>query len=299
MLSPEELTSLFGSWQLHLRAERKSPQTIKAYGDGVRLFLAWCQRTATPPALDRRTVTAFTADLLDGGAEPATARSRQLALKRFSAWLAAEEEIGHDDLLGVKPPKLDSKIVESLDGDQLAALIKACAGKDFRDRRDEAIVRLMAESAVRSEELLSMTLPDTDLGRGEAIVRRGKGGKGRRVPFGPRTSAALDRYLRLRRAHRLASTPVVWLGDRGKEFGYHALRDTLRYRAELAGIAGFHPHLLRHTAAARWLDAGGSEGGLMAVAGWSRRDMIDRYTRATSERRAADESRRLGLGEAF
>lgn len=35
----------------------------------------------------------------------------------------------------------------------------------------------------------------------------------------------------------------------------------------------------------------------MAVPGWGRRDMIDRYTRATSERRAADEARRLGLGD--
>jgi hypothetical protein len=35
----------------------------------------------------------------------------------------------------------------------------------------------------------------------------------------------------------------------------------------------------------------------MAVAAWSRRDMIDRYTRATSEARAADEARRLGLGD--
>jgi len=34
---------LLGSWELHLRAERKSPQTVKAYGDGVRRFLAWCQ----------------------------------------------------------------------------------------------------------------------------------------------------------------------------------------------------------------------------------------------------------------
>lgn len=60
---------------------------------------------------------------------------------------------------------------------------------------------------------------------------------------------------------------------------------------------GFHPHVLRHTAASRWLAAGGTEGGLMAVAGWSRRDMIDRYTKATAEQRAADEARGLRLGE--
>jgi hypothetical protein len=35
----------------------------------------------------------------------------------------------------------------------------------------------------------------------------------------------------------------------------------------------------------------------MAVAGWSRREMIDRYTRVTTERRAHEEARRLSLGE--
>ena len=65
-----------------------------------------------------------------------------------------------------------------------------------------------------------MTLDDIDLGRGSAVVRRGKGGKGRRIPIGPRTSAAIDRYLRQRRNHLLASTPALWLGDRGKGFSY-------------------------------------------------------------------------------
>src|SRR5690606_36012910 len=106
----------------------------------------------TPAALNRRTVAAFVAHLLDSGAEASTARSRQLAVRRFSAWLAAEGEIDRDDLVGMKPPRLDTKVVESLTGDQVAALVKACAGKGFRDRRDEAIVRLMVETGTRSEE---------------------------------------------------------------------------------------------------------------------------------------------------
>lgn len=297
MRTTPELRGLYPSWIIHLKAERKSAQTLKSYGDGVRLWLDWAERSAIRQPLSRREVSRWIAELLDGGAEAATARSRQLAVRRFSAWLAAEDEIDTDPLLGIQPPKLDTKVVESLTDDQLAAMIKACAGKEFRDRRDEAIVRLMVETALRSEELLSMTLPDTDLARGVAVVRRGKGGKGRTVPFGPKTTAALDRYIRMRRNHRLAGTAALWLGDRSKEFGYYGLRETLRWRAQMAGVAGFHPHLLRHTAAARWLDAGGSEGGLMAVAGWTRREMLDRYTRATSERRAADEARRLGLGD--
>jgi site-specific recombinase XerD len=289
---------LLTSWELALRAERKSPQTVKAYGDGVRRFLAWCDANDRPAVLDRPTVAAFITDLLDLGAEPSTARSRQLALKRFSAWLVEEDELPRDELVGTKPVKLDSKIYEPLTDDQVKAMIAACSGLDqFRDRRDEALIRLMVETGCRAGEVAVMKLSDLNLPTGIAIVRRGKGGRGRSVPFGAQTTRAIDRYVRARRGHRLASTDALWLGDRGKAFSYDALHKTLGMRATMAGVPGFHPHLLRHTAAHRWLAAGGSEGGLMAVAGWTRPDMLQRYTRARAGERAAEEARKLNLGD--
>jgi site-specific recombinase XerD len=295
-MDTDDLLGLLDSYLLHLRAERKSAQTIKTYGDGVRAYLRWA---GDNPAglLTRPSVEEFTASLLDGGAEPATARSRQLAVRRFSAWLAVEGEIERDELSSLAPPKLDAKAIHPLTDEQLRALIGACKGPELRDKRDEAIVRFMAETGARAGEVLALQLADVDLVAGAALIRRGKGGKARRVPFGPRTGAAIDRYLRARRKHRLAATAALWLGDRGKEFAYHGLRDSLLHRAQRAGIADFHPHLLRHTAAHRWLAAGGSEGGLMAVAGWTRADMLLRYTRARAEQRAADEARRLSLGD--
>lgn len=288
---------LIDSWVVHLRAERKSPQTIKSYLAGVRGLLAWCESHERPFVLDRDTLAGYVADLLDDGAEAATARARQLGVRRFSDWLAEEAEIPRDELIGVKPPKLDKKVVESLTEAQIGALIKSCSGKEFRDRRDEAIVRLMVEVPTRAGEIVAMELPDLNLTAAKVIIRRGKGGKGRPISFGPRTAAAIDRYMRMRKTHRLADTPALWLGERGKGFTYDGLYRTLTWRASLAGIPNFHPHILRHTASARWLAAGGSEGGLMAVAGWSSRDMIDRYTKATAAERAAEEARRLNLGD--
>ena len=293
-----DLRALLDSFLLHLRGERKSPQTVKTYGDGVRAFLTWCE--ANPNGgwdLTPGTVNTWVASLLDAGAQAATARSRQLAVRRFSAWLAEEGEIDADLLTRMSPPKLDAKAIHPLTDDQLVALLAACKGPDLRDKRDEAIIRLMTETGTRAGEILALSVADVDLAAGVAVITKGKGGKARRVPFGPRTGAAVDRYLRARRRHRLASTPVLWLGQGGKEFGYHALRDTLRYRAERAGIGALNPHLLRHTAAHRWLAAGGSEGGLMAVAGWTRPDMLLRYTKARAEQRAADEARKLNLGD--
>jgi integrase/recombinase XerD len=291
------LALLLSSWELSLRAERKSAQTVKVYGDGVRRFLAWTKASNCPAVLDRPTVTGFIADLLEQGAEPATARSRLLALRRFSTWLVEEDEAAGDHLTGMRPPKLDVKVVDPLSDIELKALITACSGPALMDRRDEAIVRLMLETGARAGEVVGLAVADIDLSRGTAVVRRGKGGTGRVVPFGPHTGRALDRYLRLRRGHRLSASPELWLGDRGKEFSYDGLYKALKARAGVAGITGFRPHRLRHTAAQRWLAAGGSEGGLMAVAGWTRPDMLLRYTKARASERAATEARALNLGD--
>jgi site-specific recombinase XerD len=288
-----DLAVLLPSWILALRAERKSPHTVASYGNGVRALLAWCAREGVPAILDRPTLQAFTAATLEAGLEATTATARHLACRRYSAWLAEEGEIPADEIAHLRAPKLDAKVVEPLTEDQLRALIRACVGKTLRDRRDEAIVRLMAETGARAGEIAVMDVTDVDLPAGTAVIRRGKGGKGRLVPFGPQTARAIDRYLRLRRAHRLADSPALWLGDRGKPFGYDGLYKSILHRAERAGIDGMYPHRLRHTFADRWLSADGSEGALMTVAGWS---PLLPYTRARAAARPP-EARRLNLGD--
>jgi site-specific recombinase XerD len=288
---------LLRQWQRALKAERKSPGTIETYSHGVLAFLRWCRATGTEPVLTRTHAQDFVASLLDAGAQGATAHARLKGLRRFSAWLADEGELDTDPLAGMRLPKVDTKVVEALTDDQLKLLLKACAGKDLADRRDEALVRLMIDTGARAGEVVALGTADLDLDRGLVHIRRGKGGKGRIVPIGAATSVSLDRYLRLRRNHALAGTEALWLGQRGKSFGYAGLYDALRARAATAGIDGFHIHLLRHTFATRWKAAQGSDDGLMAIAGWSSRAMIDRYAGAAAAQRAADESRRLGLGE--
>jgi len=210
-----------------------------------------------------------------------------------------EGEQDTDPLAGLKAPKLDKPVTEPLTDADLRKLIAACKGTDLRDRRDDAILKLMFTSGARAGEVVAMGVSDLHLREDPpcAVIRRGKGGKGRVVPLAIEAAEAIDRYLRARKSHRLAGTDALWLGDRGKEFSYDALHKSLKARADAAGIAGFHPHLLRHTAAHRWLAKGGSESGLMAVAGWTRPDMLIRYTRAQASQRAAEEAQRLNLGE--
>jgi integrase/recombinase XerD len=124
--------------------------------------------------------------LLDKGNQPATARTRQLAVRRFTSWLSEEGELEPDPFLGVKAPKLDTKVTEPLTHDELRLLLRACTppkgstpAEMMRHRRDEAILRLMMESGARAGEVVALELDDVDAGAGTATIRRGKGGKGR------------------------------------------------------------------------------------------------------------------------
>jgi site-specific recombinase XerD len=290
-------------WQTALRAENKAPGTIFIYADGATRYLTWCTDGDLLP-MSRAALNSWIAGLLDDGSSPGTARIRQLAVRRFASWLTAGGEIHADPFPGVKAPRYEPPLVEPLTEAELRALIATCAVPDdharpddtLNDRRDEAIIRLMFETAIRSGELVDLQLDDLDLVARQITIRRGKGGRGRVIPIGQATTDALLVYLDVRERHPLAATADLWLGSRGKQFGREGLSRSLRRRAQRAGVEGFRPHRLRHTAAHRWLAAGGSESGLMAIAGWTRTDMLVRYTRARASQRAADEARRLNLG---
>jgi integrase/recombinase XerD len=292
------LADMADTWYVVLEAEGKSAQTIRAYRAGVEGFIAWyAGQGGAEPVLDRPAVAAYVADLLRSGQSAGTARLRVAALRLFSQWLAEEDPHHRDQLAKYKPPKDKEPEVDGLSDAQLEALIRACRGTRFADRRDEALVRLMAETGVRIGGAMGMKVADLDMVERTARVVL-KGGRPHTVgPLSAKTVLALKRYLAMRRSHRLAHTPALWLGEQSRPFGYQGAARALGIRAARAVIAGFHPHRLRHTSASRWLDAGGSEGGLMQQMGWRDRSMLDRYVRDTAARRAREEAARLNLGD--
>ena len=110
------------------------------------------------------------------------ARIRQQAVRRFAAWLTAGGELHADPFPGVKAPRVEPPLVEPLTDAELRALIRTCAvpdadlpvGKALHHRRDEAIIRLMFETAIRSGELINLQLADVDLVARLVTIHRGK-----------------------------------------------------------------------------------------------------------------------------
>jgi integrase len=250
-------------------------------------------------------VAEFVLDLREGGASSATVANRFATLQMFSKFLHSVGELPVDELAGLSKPKIDDVMVDPLTRDEIVAMIRACQPakgarrtytQEFTDRRDEAVIRFMAEATARAREVTGMKVATTKVLEGTAMLF-GKGSRERMVPFSPYTAVAIDNYLRVRRRHKHAASAYLWLGVGRPRWDYPGLYYALRGRAEAAGVEGFHPHRLRHTAADGWLEAGGSEGGLMTVAGWKDHEMLRRYTRRRAAIRAIDEARKLNLGD--
>jgi site-specific recombinase XerD len=287
------LLALNTSFRLTLEQEDKSPRTVEAYTDAVRLLAAYCQATGQPllaRELTRDHIRAFIVDQLAHW-KPATAHQRYRSLHAFFHWATEEGELPASPMDGMKPPQLREQPVGVVRAEHLAQLLRTCEGRDFTSRRDTAIILLLVDTGMRRAECVGIKLDDVDLEQ-KLVWVLGKGRRPRALPLGRKTAQALDRYLRAREDHRLAYLPHLWLGRNG-HMTASGIYQVVRDRARAAGLAHMHPHQLRHAFATAWLAEGGNENELMLVAGWKSRVMIDRYTKATAAERARASHARL------
>ena len=286
------------SFEIHLRSEKKADKTRRTYLDATTRLAGWLVNRE-PVVDDWSAVTTddlkrYMIHLLeDTGYSAGYANNQFRAIQQFWKWYAREEQVPNP-LVGMSPPDPDAKVVPVIENDQLATLIKdAESRRDFESRRDSALLRLFASSGARLAEIANL-----EVDRVEVLARRalvvGKGNRERWIKFDAKAAQALDRYLRIRAKHKAVTkfgVTALWIGVR-REQGMtpSGVYQVIERRARRLGFK-IHPHMFRHNFSHRWLDAGGAEGDLMELNGWTSPQMLRRYgasARAARAQRAYD-----------
>jgi site-specific recombinase XerD len=288
-----EIRRLVDSFEIALAARNVSDRTVKTYLDAVGLFAAFLERSGMPTRLDaitREHVEAFIAEELKR-VSATSVHIRYRGLQQFFKWATEDGEIAVSPMVNMSPPIVPEQPVPVISTEQLAALVKACSGTTFSDRRDLAIIRMFIDTGCRRLELTKLTIDDIDLRLRQATVT-GKGRRTRTVAFGHKCAQALDRYLRARTGHRDAHLSALWLGLAGP-LTDNGIAQIVRKRATDAGIdERINLHRFRHTFAHDRMADGVEGENLMALAGWRSRSMLSRYGSSVAAERALEDAHR-------
>ena len=150
--------------------------------------------------ITREHVEAWLADLHER-LSPATVARHYRNLQQLWGWLLDDGEIVRSPVERMRPPSVPEQPVPLISEADLVALLAACKGNTFENRRDTAILRLLIDTGMRLAELTGLGVDDLDFDADVAHVL-GKGRRARAVPFGNKTGDALRRYLRARAGTR-------------------------------------------------------------------------------------------------
>ncbi len=204
------IRNLFAGFLLSCQTEGKSQRTIDWYTDMVGRFFNFLEKRGFP--LDSRSVTkqhiqAYILHLQQevvnsnngDSLSPYTIQGYVRALRVFFAWMYREEYIEVNPAAKIPAPKVPIKVIPTFTDGHVSALLRECRDSNGLSQRNTTIILLQLDCGLRVSELVNLEVADVNLEEGHLIIQRGKGGKGRYVPYGSLVQKALWKYIQFSR----------------------------------------------------------------------------------------------------
>ena len=251
-----------------------SKATIRIYGRNVHRFLEFLDFDGVERVSEAsiHLVRKFVMTGQSGGSAPINTQNvRTGALALFFDYLESTEEHGlfsgnparaliedQKHKKGGNVGKATARLRPVLEWDDMDRLqYEASKQETIAGIRDAALIGFIFDTGLRASEICALPHSAAEhyfQGRLRVI---GKGDKERLVRFTPEHADRLRTWIRTR-ARVVSKSDCLFLTDEGNALSTQVLYMIVRRLLERAGIqkAQQGPHLLRHTAASRWLAKG-------------------------------------------
>ncbi len=253
-----------------MRQRQVSPHTISSYRDTFCLLLEFAkQRLHKAPCqltfeqIDAPLITAFLDNL--EAKRGVTSRTRNLRLTAIRSFFhfAAYEEPAYacqiQRVLAIPGKRCAKALVSFLDQAQTQAILAAPDQRTWHGRRDYTLLLVAIQTGLRLSELTGLRREDLHLGAGAHVRCVGKGRKERCTPLTKHVRVALKAWL----SELPNNSEWLFPNAHGSRLSADAVQRLLaKYHALAArscpSLQEKHvtPHVLRHTAAMRLLQAG-------------------------------------------
>lgn len=259
-----------------LRAERAaSPHTLRAYGVDLQSLAA----AVAPRSLLTLGVLDLRRWLAARQGAPASMLRHISGFRTFYRWALREGLIAESPAERLATPKVPLGLPRVLEVDEADVVVEDPAGSGWRQLRNTAIVEVFYVSGLRVSEVAGLDVGDVDLREQVVRVRAGKGRKDRVVPTGPTVVAAVEAWL----SERGTAPGALFRNGRGGRLTVRGIYDVVRASGARHGIAGVHPHALRHSFATHLLGGGADIRSIQEMLGHASLSTTQRYTHVEIE----------------
>ena len=186
----------------YLQSQGKSAATLRATRSDLSGFQQWWEQTINRSFqvthLVSRDIRRWQRERQQtDGAKPSTINRGLSSLRGFCRWAVENGRHTNDpteDIGEVTTPDLSPQGISDA---AIDALLRIAANEPdpVQRHRDQAALALLVYAGLRVQETCHLQLHDLDLAGGMVTIRRGKGGKARRVPLHAEVQEMLQRYL--------------------------------------------------------------------------------------------------------
>lgn len=266
--------------------KRLSDHTVRAYRSDLEQFDRFLRRSESScefVSITREEVRAYLGILHSAGLSPRTLGRKLAALRSFFSWLGRFNESVPDPTADVSRPRERRELPRIMTEEQVSIMLEEDPGNRL-SVRDRSVLELLYGAGLRAAELVTLNIPDIDMDAGLARVR-GKGRKERVVPIGSAAMKALRVHIDevLSEGNDLRG-PLFPGKSKDGRLSTRTVQRIVERRARAVGIAGMHPHALRHCYATHLLDHGADLRAVQELLGHASLATTQIYTHLSLER---------------